>query len=583
MSLGAYETMLNDIDRQERYNRNRNTTNNMIESYDSREIVAELKVDLMNKITRRIPSIFFEDFLNHLQNTSLLTQDQKTKLELGYSSVDCFLLIFFGMTHHKEATCDYYKEKYDVNKNFVHRTLQKLAPVIEEFNKTKLTLGQGQFTINNLERISQEEAIYEAFQDYHFLLDGVDVRFSSKSMSDIRMLFSESFKSKKFKYKPAFRIQVVTTLARKPKICWTCDGNGSGCHDMRYVYRSNLHMVANGMKGITDAAYINSFYPVAFLTPKKDPNEAEERINEKISKQRAPIEKVFGLLKLRFEFLYYNYRWPIRFFMPLFRLACVAINYIEGELTELELEKIKEIIDFEKKNLNDEMNDNSFPEVRINENGTHSVILQSQIERTNWSGRNRRVRDPHPTFRNENTNTNGIQNIGLNEVNHMRNLNNNRIINNNLLLQTISQSLLNIVNTLSTNLNILQNNSSNMIQDNALINMQNNNDESNSQSLRTNSSTINFNSSNRGISSPNRPNSLYSQVTNLLEANNQEETTLNEISGIIIGPRMIFGPPTWEEFYNNIDYEENDTTELNQNINEQLTEEIIISQESINR
>jgi hypothetical protein len=122
-----------------------------------------------------------------------------------------------------------------------------------------------------------------------------------------------------------------------------------------------------------------------------------------------------------------------------------------------------------------------------------------------------------------------------------------------------------------------------MIQDNALINMQNNNDESNSQSLRTNSSTINFNSSNRGISSPNRPNSLYSQVTNLLEANNQEETTLNEISGIIIGPRMIFGPPTWEEFYNNIDYEENDTTELNQNINEQLTEEIIISQESINR
>ncbi len=47
MSLGAYETMLNDIDRQERYNRNRNrnTTNNMIESYDSREIGTELKVD----------------------------------------------------------------------------------------------------------------------------------------------------------------------------------------------------------------------------------------------------------------------------------------------------------------------------------------------------------------------------------------------------------------------------------------------------------------------------------------------------------------------------------------------------------
>ncbi len=105
----------------------------MIESYDSHEIGAELKVDLMNKTTRRIQSNFFEDFLNHLQNTSLLTQDQKTKFELGYSRVDCFLLIFFGMTHHKDSTFHYYKEKYDVNKNFVHHTLQKTCLYIKIF------------------------------------------------------------------------------------------------------------------------------------------------------------------------------------------------------------------------------------------------------------------------------------------------------------------------------------------------------------------------------------------------------------------------------------------------------------------
>jgi hypothetical protein len=71
-----------------------------------------------------------------------------------------------------------------------------------------------------------------------------------------------------------------------------------------------LHLFAENLKGnfklivgICDMGYINSFYPIPLLTPKKSPeNNHEIAKNKKISKQREPIEKIFGLLKVNFIF-----------------------------------------------------------------------------------------------------------------------------------------------------------------------------------------------------------------------------------------------------------------------------------------
>jgi hypothetical protein len=146
--------------------------------------------------------------------------------------------------------------------------------------------------------------------------------------------------------------------------------------------------------------YQNQFYPVQLLTPMKNPNENEKLINNKISMQRGAIEKVFGLIKIRFDSMLFNFRWPIRFFMVCFRLACVAINHIEGELTEDELNQIRiintendENNEYEQFDLRENNISLTFPEVLINNDNSHSINLISDIERSNWSGRNR-TRNP---------------------------------------------------------------------------------------------------------------------------------------------------------------------------------------------
>jgi len=136
------------------------------------------------------------------------------------------------------------------------------------------------------------------------------------------------------------------------------------------------------------------------------------------------MEKTFGLLKLRFEIFLHDYRWSLRHFMPLFILGCVATNFIlihDDELSVEEKEGINDIIFTENRNmestiLNFDFNsiEETFPEVRINDDNSHSILINSETERVFWEGRNRRVRDPHPTFNSQNFN--GINNIGISNI-----------------------------------------------------------------------------------------------------------------------------------------------------------------------
>ena len=104
------------------------------------------------------------------------------------------------------------------------------------------------------------------------------------------MLFADTFKSIKFNFKNAIRIQLG--IGFNQRAYWTCEGNPAGVHDMRCIWRFNLHKHIKDTKILADTAYIQQYYPIEILTGKKKPrngtlSESDINYNKIISKQRG--------------------------------------------------------------------------------------------------------------------------------------------------------------------------------------------------------------------------------------------------------------------------------------------------------
>jgi hypothetical protein len=416
------------------------------------------------------------------------------------------LIINYCALFHKNYTVEKLDELIDVDKNFIARSLDKMKPLFDEFNKLKLIFP----TKEDLETVSLESADVENWKRTHFILDGTDIRIKQK-IKDFKLLTPDSFKSKKLNFKNGVKFQVAISL--DSQIIFCDDGNPGGVHDLRALWRSNFHFGHLNLTGLVDTGYINRFYPVKLIFPSKgtDLSEYQKTRNALIQRERGKIEKVFGLLKSRFECFSDGYRFPLRTISTLFKYACVATNYIRTYTFNYnnEDEEINEIIRTQNENLTDndfnfQSIEDTFPEVRILENGEHQINIESNREEEYWNRRLSR-RNRQRVYNNSNNNYS----------------NNNSNFNNNSLSTSNNNNNVDLRNLLSA----IQN--TNQLINNFLQNFNNNSNDDNN--------------------------------TNLVDIE-------NESNNVIIGPRILYGPPTWQQYYDNIEFE--DEINNNQNYNE---------------
>lgn len=401
--LSAYITQLTQQRQsQRRENRLRTTTTR----FDRRE-ERSLKnyTIIQSKVENNVPDGILRELVEFIETTNLI-QSSQSNMYNGISRKQCLYFALFYMIDHKSSylATSNLRSTFDIDKNAISRILDRLTPGIDAFVDSKIIVPSSETLLNIARRNASE-----TFQRTHGILDGVDFKIKYLKR-DFTALFPDSFRSKKFKFKNALRFQVL--LSHDKQVIWTDKGNGAGTHDMRCVFRSNLHQVTTGMSIMADTAYINTYHPTHFITKYKKPNNRELNLmelnyNHAHSSERSKVERYFGLLKVRFSFLLDGYRGPIRQFYRLFRLACVIMNIVFA--TNSVREEEEPLIEFvirtqvrwtsteELRLVNNSIAD-TFPEVRISDTGEHSIVFDAEREETSFQGRNRRVRNIQPAF-----------------------------------------------------------------------------------------------------------------------------------------------------------------------------------------
>ncbi len=128
------------------------------------------------------------------------------------------------------------------------------------------------------------------------------------------------------------------------------------------------------------------------------------------AQERNKIERYFGILKSRFQFLYDGYRGPLAHFRRLSVFAMCIVNEIirlfQNRFSHEEESIINHIIltdlrhsPLEQLELVQQSTLLTFPEVVLNpETGEHYLIWDATEEQRRWEGRNRALRDGYPTF-----------------------------------------------------------------------------------------------------------------------------------------------------------------------------------------
>jgi hypothetical protein len=191
-----------------------------------------------------------------------------------------------------------------------------------------------------------------------------------------------------------------------------------------------MHMVFPNCNIMTDTGYINTYYPVNFVTKYKATTghpltEEQLTYNQAHSIERGKIERFFGILKARFQFLICGYRGPLRHLVRLMKLAlCLTSDIIrinQNHFTNEEEARIREIIATDAQHnpldpfllVGNDIN-TTFPEVVVNPiTGQHHLVWESVEEERRWSGRTRTIRDPFPTYQNTDQHT---ENRGSNQT-----------------------------------------------------------------------------------------------------------------------------------------------------------------------
>jgi hypothetical protein len=230
---------------------------------------------------------------------------------------------------------------------------------------------------------------------------------------DLTCMFPDTWKSIKFHYQNAVRFQML--VGYDLRCDWIDNGNASGCHDLRCLWRSNFHDPFQNTNVLADNGYINALYPVNIVTGYKKPRNGElddQQVvfNASHGFARSRVERYIGIFKSRFEMAMHGFVGPLRHFVRLIKLAIILTNDIiriaQNHFSDREEEIIVDTMRTDATHrpldefplVNNSLS-KTMPEVIVNpETGEHVLFWEGVEEERRWGTRNRTTNSAFPTL-----------------------------------------------------------------------------------------------------------------------------------------------------------------------------------------